>query len=82
MLSMGGQRIDTRAATGKLMITMLGVIAEFESGLLFERQGEGVRRSCQPFGADSLYGVGTIGDLVQRPKQLGSSARIAMAHRI
>ena len=34
MLSMGGQRIDTRAPTGKLMITMLGAIAEFERGLL------------------------------------------------
>jgi len=38
MLSMGGQCIDTRAPTGKLMITMLGAIAEFERGLLLERQ--------------------------------------------
>jgi len=42
MLSMGGQRIDTHAPTGKLMITMLGAIAEFERGLLLERQREGV----------------------------------------
>ena len=27
VLSMGGQRIDTRTATGKLMLTMLGAIA-------------------------------------------------------
>lgn len=42
MLSMGGQLIDTRAPTGKLMIAMLGAIAEFERGLLLERQREGV----------------------------------------
>ena len=45
MLSMGGQRIDTRSPTGKLMITMLAAIAEFERGLLLERQREGVAKA-------------------------------------
>src|ERR1017187_8216447 len=45
MLSMGGQRIDSRSPTGKLMITMLGAIAEFERGLLLERQREGVAKA-------------------------------------
>jgi DNA invertase Pin-like site-specific DNA recombinase len=45
MLSMGGQRIDTRSPTGKLMVTMLGAISEFERGLLIERQREGVARA-------------------------------------
>ena len=45
MLSMGDQCIDTRAPTGKLMITMLGAIAEFERGLLLERQREGVAKA-------------------------------------
>jgi DNA invertase Pin-like site-specific DNA recombinase len=45
MLSMGGQTIDTRSPTGKLMITMLGAIAEFERGLLLERQREGVAKA-------------------------------------
>jgi len=45
MLSMGGQQIDTRAPTGKLMITMLAAIAEFERGLLLERQREGVAKA-------------------------------------
>jgi DNA invertase Pin-like site-specific DNA recombinase len=45
MLSMGGQAIDTRSPTGKLMITMLGAIAEFEQGLLLERQREGVAKA-------------------------------------
>ena len=45
MLSMGGQQIDTRAPTGKLMVTMLGAVAEFERGLLLERQREGVAKA-------------------------------------
>jgi DNA invertase Pin-like site-specific DNA recombinase len=45
MLSMGGQKIDTRSPTGKLMITMLAAIAEFERGLLLERQREGVQKA-------------------------------------
>ena len=45
MLSMGGQTIDTRSPTGKLMITMLAAIAEFERGLLLERQREGVAKA-------------------------------------
>ena len=44
MLTMGGQHIDTRSPTGKLMITMLAAIAEFERGLLLERQREGVAK--------------------------------------
>ena len=47
MLSMGRQRIDTRSPTGKLMITMLAAIAEFERGLLLERQREGVAKAKQ-----------------------------------
>jgi DNA invertase Pin-like site-specific DNA recombinase len=45
MLSMGGQQIDTRSPTGKLMVTMLAAIAEFERGLLLERQREGVAKA-------------------------------------
>jgi DNA invertase Pin-like site-specific DNA recombinase len=45
MLSMGGQQIDTRSPTGKLMVTMLAAIAEFERGLLLERQKEGVAKA-------------------------------------
>lgn len=47
MLSMGGQQIDTRSPTGKLMVTMLAAVAEFERGLLLERQREGVARARQ-----------------------------------
>lgn len=43
--SMGGQSIDTRTATGKLMLTMLGAIATFERDLMLERQKEGIAKA-------------------------------------
>jgi DNA invertase Pin-like site-specific DNA recombinase len=36
---------DTRTPTGKLMLTMLGGIAEFERGLMLERQREGIDKA-------------------------------------
>jgi DNA invertase Pin-like site-specific DNA recombinase len=45
VLSMGGQRIDTRSPTGKLMLTMLGAIATFERDLMLERQREGIAKA-------------------------------------
>jgi DNA invertase Pin-like site-specific DNA recombinase len=43
--SMGGQSVDTRTPTGKLMLTMLGAIAEFERNLMLERQKEGIAKA-------------------------------------
>ncbi len=45
VLSMGGQQIDTRTATGKLMLTMLAAVAAFERDLMLERQREGIARA-------------------------------------
>ncbi|WP_198374061.1 recombinase family protein [Neoroseomonas rubea] len=45
ILSMGGQEVDTQTPTGKLMLTMLGAIAEFERGLMLERQREGIAKA-------------------------------------
>jgi DNA invertase Pin-like site-specific DNA recombinase len=45
MLSMGGQQIDTRSSTGRLMITMLAAVAEFERNLLMERQKYGIQKA-------------------------------------
>jgi DNA invertase Pin-like site-specific DNA recombinase len=42
VLSMSGQEIDTRSPTGRLMLTMLGTVAEFERALMLERQREGI----------------------------------------
>ncbi|UPG72421.1 recombinase family protein [Roseomonas gilardii subsp. gilardii] len=45
VLSMGGQEVDTRTPTGRLMLTMLGAVAEFERGLMLERQREGIAKA-------------------------------------
>ena len=45
VLSMGGGVVDTRAATGKLLLTMLGAIGEFERVLMHERQREGIAKA-------------------------------------
>lgn len=37
--------LDTSTATGKLLFTMVGAIAEFERGLMFERQREGIAKA-------------------------------------
>lgn len=42
ILSLG---IDTATPTGKLILTMLGAIAEFERSLMLERQREGIAKA-------------------------------------
>lgn len=42
VLSMGDGPLDTGTATGKLTLTMLGAVAEFERSLMLERQREGI----------------------------------------
>jgi DNA invertase Pin-like site-specific DNA recombinase len=42
VLSMGGAELDTNTPTGKLTLTMLGAVAEFERALMLERQREGI----------------------------------------
>jgi len=45
LLSMGGERMDTRNPTAKFMLTMLAAVAELERNLMLERQKEGVARA-------------------------------------
>jgi DNA invertase Pin-like site-specific DNA recombinase len=45
VLSMGGNEVDTRTATGKLMLTMLAAVAAFERDLMLERQREGIAKA-------------------------------------
>ena len=47
VLSMGGgaESLDTTTATGKLMLTVLAAVAEFERGLMLERQREGIAKA-------------------------------------
>lgn len=42
VLNMGGDKIDTTTAIGKLMVTVLSGIAEFEADMIKERQMEGI----------------------------------------
>lgn len=42
VLNMGGDKIDTSTAIGKLMVTVLSGIAEFEADMIKERQMEGI----------------------------------------
>lgn len=45
VLSMGGSALDTGTPTGRLMLTMLGAVAEFERSLMLERQREGIAKA-------------------------------------
>ena len=60
------ESIDTSTPTGKLMLTMIGAIAEFERANLLERQKEGIaiakaegkykgRKSVEPKDFDKFY---------------------------
>jgi DNA invertase Pin-like site-specific DNA recombinase len=40
-----GLGIDTATPTGKLMLTILGGVAEFERGIMLERQREGIAKA-------------------------------------
>jgi DNA invertase Pin-like site-specific DNA recombinase len=45
VLSMGGTELNTQSPTGRLMLTMLGAVAEFERALMLERQREGIAKA-------------------------------------
>jgi DNA invertase Pin-like site-specific DNA recombinase len=45
ILSMGGQPLDTRNPTSKLMLTILAGVATWEREIMLERQREGIRKA-------------------------------------
>src|SRR3954464_1997652 len=51
VLSMGGERLDTRNPTSKLMLTILAGVATWEREIMLERQREGIAKAK----ADGLY---------------------------
>ena len=51
VLSMGGERLDTRNPTSKLMLTILAGVATWEREIMLERQREGIARAK----ADGAY---------------------------
>lgn len=46
VLSMGGERLDTRNPTSKLMLTILGGVATWEREIMLERQREGIAKAA------------------------------------
>ena len=45
VLSMGGERLDTRNPTSKLMLTILAGVAMWEREIMLERQREGIAKA-------------------------------------
>ena len=45
ILDFGGGSVDTNSATGKLMLTMFGAMAQFEREMMLERQREGIAKA-------------------------------------
>jgi DNA invertase Pin-like site-specific DNA recombinase len=45
VLSMGGERLDTRNPTSKLMLTILAGVANWEREIMLERQREGIAKA-------------------------------------
>ena len=45
VLSMGGERLDTRNPTSKLMLTILAAVATWERDIMLERQKEGIAKA-------------------------------------
>jgi DNA invertase Pin-like site-specific DNA recombinase len=68
VLSMGGSEVDTRTPTGRLMLTMLGAVAEFERALMLERQREGIAKAK----ADGKY----LGRVPTAQRQRGEVERL------
>ncbi len=45
IMNFGGTEVDTKSATGKLMLTMFGAMAQFEREMMLERQREGIAKA-------------------------------------
>lgn len=45
ILNFGGDKLDTSSPTSKLMLNVLGSVAEFERSMMLERQREGIAKA-------------------------------------
>lgn len=45
ILNMGGDVVDTRSATGRLLLSLLASVAQFEREIMLERQREGIAKA-------------------------------------
>jgi DNA invertase Pin-like site-specific DNA recombinase len=45
ILNLGGETVDTRAATGRLLLNVFAAFAQFEREMMLERQREGIAKA-------------------------------------
>ena len=45
VLNLGGETVDTKSATGKLILTIFAGFAQFEREMMLERQREGIAKA-------------------------------------
>lgn len=45
ILDFGGSEVDTKSPTGRMLITMFAAVAEFERGVMLERQRAGIAKA-------------------------------------
>jgi DNA invertase Pin-like site-specific DNA recombinase len=64
VLNLGGETVDTKSATGKLILTIFAGFAQFEREMMLERQREGIAKAK----AENRY-------LGRRPSARNSSER-------
>lgn len=65
VLSMGGERLDTRNPTSKLMLTILAGVATWEREIMLERQREGIAKAK----ADGRY-KGRVPTVARQAEQI------------
>jgi DNA invertase Pin-like site-specific DNA recombinase len=85
ILSMGGERLDTRNPTSKLMLTILAGVATWEREVMLERQregiakakGEGKYRGRKPTVATQAEQIRTMHAAGAKPTDIARSLRVA-----
>lgn len=75
ILSMGGERLDTRNPTSKLMLTILAGVAMWEREIMLERQREGIAKAR----ADGKYKP--VGIRRPMPQHIIDSVHVMVAEK-
>ena len=73
VLSMGGERLDTRNPTSKLMLTILAGVATWEREIMLERQREGIAKAK----ADGRYKGRPVSIEAARVRELAATMKPA-----
>jgi DNA invertase Pin-like site-specific DNA recombinase len=82
VLSMGGERLDTRNPTSKLMLTILAGVATWEREIMLERQREGIaaaKAEGKYKGRPVSIDVGQIKHLAQTMKAADIAKHLGIA---